>query len=219
MRLQEPAVVVNWVAERPAPLSTRAACGALTIPRSWYYRQRATREVLAKLPAAQTWPTPAQAPSQAERAKVRAVLNSERLQDEAPRTVHAALLEKGTTLYHWWTMYRVLSEQGKLRERRRQQRRPQPARQELVARAVNDVWSWDITRLPGLGQGLFFYLYVMLDLFSRYIVGWVVAEAETAALASHSVTATCHQQQIRPDQLTIHSDRGSPMRTVRWPSC
>jgi hypothetical protein len=107
-----------------------------------------------------------------------------------------------------------LAAHDEVQERRCQRKRAQPAKPQLVARQVNELWSWDITRLPGPQRGIFFYLYVMLDVLSRYVVGWMVAEAETAALASHFVATTCQQQGIGPQQLTIHSDRGSPMRAA-----
>lgn len=201
---------MTWVDELRQQVPTRRACAALTVPPAWYYRQRASSSPAITAPARR--PTPAHALSEAECRQVRDTLNSERFQDEAPRTVYAALLDEGEYLCHWRTMYRILAAHDEVRERRRLRRQNRPAQPQLVARAANDVWSWDITRLPGAGRGHFFFLYVMLDLFSRFVVGWMIARRESKALAEHFVAATCQQQGITPGQLTIHSDRGNPMR-------
>jgi len=210
MRREQPETVMAWVDELRQLVPTRRACAALTVPPAWYYRQRTSASAAVVAPARR--PTPAHALSEAERQQVRTTLNSERFQDETPRTVYATLLDEDKYLCHWRTMYRILTAHDEVRERRQLRRQNRPARPQLVARAANDVWSWDITRLPGPGRGHFFFLYVMLDLFSRFVVGWMVAQRESKALAEYFVAATCQQQGITPGQLTIHSDRGSPMR-------
>lgn len=110
-------------------------------------------------------------------------------------------------------MYRLLSAHGEVRERRDQLRHPSYARPELLATAPNQLWSWDITKLPGPGKWSHFHLYVILDVFSRYVVGWIVAERESSTLAEQLIKQTCERQGIRPGQLTLHADRGSSMRS------
>ena len=210
MRREQPEQVIEWVDELRQQVPARRACAALTVPPAWYYRRRtsvpSTATVLVRRP------TPAHALSEAERRQVRETLNSERFQDEAPRTVYATLLDEEKYLCHWRTMYRILAAHEEVRERRRLRRQNRPAKPQLMARTANDVWSWDITRLPGSGRGHSFFLYVMLDLFSRFVVGWMVARRESKTLAEHFVASTYLRQGITPGQLTVHSDRGSPMR-------
>ena len=110
-------------------------------------------------------------------------------------------------------MYRVLAEADEVRERRDQVRHPAYVKPELVATAPNQVWSWDITKLKGPVPYLYYSLYVILDLFSRYVVGWMVAVKESAHLAERLIEQTCAKQRIQPQQLTIHADRGAPMRS------
>ncbi len=108
-------------------------------------------------------------------------------------------------------MYRILDTFDQVKERRRQRRHPAYTKPELLATGPNQVWTWDITKLRGPTKGVYFYLYVILDLFSRYVVGWMVAPRETADLAHHLVDTTCQRQGIAPEQLTLHADRGAPM--------
>jgi Transposase and inactivated derivatives len=146
-----------------------------------------------------------------EQSDVRAVLNSERFQDCAPREVYATLLDEGRYCCSWRTMYRILREHDELRERRDQLRHPAYARPELLATGPKQLWSWDITKLRGPAKWTYYYLYVMLDVYSRYVVGWMVAERELAALAQELIAESCAKQGIQPGQLTIHADHGSPM--------
>ena len=141
------------------------------------------------------------------------VLHSERFVDQSPAEVHATLLEEETYLCSPRTMYRLLAEAGEVRERRDQARHPVYVKPELVATAPHQIWSWDITKLKGPVAYLYFSLYVILDLFSRYVVGWMVASQESARLAERLIAATCQKQGIAPQQLTIHADRGAPMRS------
>ena len=143
------------------------------------------------------------------------MLHSDRFVDQSPAEVHATLLEQQTDLCSPRTMYRVLAAAGEVRERRDQARHPAYAKPELVATAPNQIWSWDITKLRGPVAYLYFSLYVILDLFSRSVVGWMVAAHESARLAERLIEATCHKQGIAPKQLTIHADRGAPMRSKR----
>jgi putative transposase len=131
--------------------------------------------------------------------------------DQTPREVYATLLDEGSYLCSVSTMYRLLAEQGEARERRNQLVHPAYTKPELLARAPNQVWSWDITKLLGPVKWSYFYLYVIMDIFSRYVVGWMVAARESAALAQRLIQETCAKQGIAPGKLTIHADRGSSM--------
>jgi putative transposase len=183
------------------------ACRALDVPRSSLYRKRQVTP-----PHAPHEPTvsPRTLPP-AEKTKVRQILNSERFADQPPREVYATLLDEGTYLCSWRTMYRILDENQEVRERRNQLRHPQYAKPELLATQPNQLWSWDITKLLGPTKWTYYYLYNILDVFSRYSVGWMIAERESAALAEELIAATCVRQGIQPGQLTIHADRGSSM--------
>jgi putative transposase len=158
-------------------------------------------------------PSPARALGEQERETVRAVLNSARFQDCAPAAIQATLLDEGQYLCSTRTMYRVLNNDGASRERRDQLTHPEYRKPELLAIAPNQLWSWDITKLRGPAKWTYFYLYVILDVFSRYVVGWMVAPREGAELARKLIEDTSEKQIILPDQLTIHADRGSSMRS------
>jgi putative transposase len=181
------------------------ACAALCMSRSRYYRAQKPK------PAAKARPRPPRALSDDERATVLATLDSDEFMDKAPAQVFAKLLEDGTYLCSIRTMYRILAENDQVRERRAQRQHPAYVKPQLVATAPNQVWTWDITKLPGPTKGTYFALYVILDLYSRYIVGWQVARRESAAVYQELVKACCKDQGVVPEQLTIHSDRGSPM--------
>jgi putative transposase len=139
------------------------------------------------------------------------VLHEPRFVDLAPAEVYATLLDEGRYLCSERTMYRVLAEHQEARERRNQLRHPHYAAPELLARRANELWSWDITKLLGPAKWTYFYLYVMLDVFSRYVVGWMIAHRESAALAATFIRETCARQGIGRGQLTVHADRGSSM--------
>jgi putative transposase len=182
-----------------------AACTALAVSRAGYYRTRKPK------PEAKPRPRPARALSDEERAHVLATLDSEAFMDVAPAQVYAKLLEDGEYLCSPRTMYRVLADADQVRERRAQRRHPEYVKPQLVATAPNQVWSWDTTKLPGPTKGTYFTLYVILDIFSRYIVGWQVTQRESAAVAQELIDACCKQQGVARGQLTIHADRGPPM--------
>jgi putative transposase len=148
---------------------------------------------------------------QAERQAILDTLHSERFCDASPAEVHATLLEEDTYLASTRTMYRVLADAHEVRERRDQLRHPSYAKPELLATQPNQVWSWDITKLKGPIKWAYFYLYVILDIFSRYVVGWMVALGEGARLAERLIEETCAKQNIQPGQLTLHADRGPAM--------
>ena len=186
-------------------LGVSAACRTLGVPRSTLYERRKPQA------EASPRPTPPRALSMEE--KVQSVLNSERFWDSAPREVYATLLDDDGVYYcHWRTMYRILAEYGEVHERRHQRRHPDSPKPELRATGPNQVWSWDITKLRG-PKGIFYYLYTIIDVFSRYGVGWMIADREAAELAETLISKTCVKQEITPEQLTVHSDRGSSMRS------
>ena len=182
------------------------ACRVLEVPRSSLYRARKPKSVPASRPP------PPRVLSTAEKEDVRAVLNSERFWDSAPREVYATLLDEGQYLCHWRTMYRILEEHEEVHERRNQRRRPGSVKPELRATGPNQLWSWDITHLRG-PKGIHYYLYVILDVYSRFVPGWMLAERELAGLAEQLIAETCAKQGIPRDQLVLHSDRGSAMRS------
>jgi putative transposase len=186
-----------------------AACQALGVPRSAVYRRRKAKRQPVETPTA--CGKPPRALSQDEKSAVREVLNSERFQDQAPRQVYAKLLDEQKYLCSVSTMYRVLHEYREVRERRNQLRHPHYTKPELLATKPNMLWSWDITKLLGPAKWTYYYLYVILDVYSRYVVGWMVAERESAILAERLIAETCAKQGIQPGQLTIHADRGSAM--------
>jgi putative transposase len=195
-------------AEQLAPqVGLATACAVLTVPRSSLYRARQPQAT----PAARVKTLPVRQLSGAEREMVHTTLNSERFQDCPPRQVYATLLDDGRYLCSVSTLYRILAENKEIRERRDQLRHPNYTKPELLATAPNQVWSWDITRLLGPVKWTYYYLYVMLDIFSRYVVGWLIADCESSALAQELITDSCGKQQIRPEQLTIHADRGGSM--------
>jgi putative transposase len=138
-------------------------------------------------------------------------LNSDRFCDASPRQVYATLLDEGRYVCHWRTMYRVLEEHDEVRERRNQLRHPSYAKPELLATAANQLWSWDITKLRGPEKWTYYYLYVLLDVFSRYVVGWMIARQESSILAKELIETSCQRQGIDQNQLVLHSDRGPSM--------
>ena len=182
------------------------ACRALGVSRATFYRRQ-------RLTPGHQQPrsTPARALCDAEREQVLDVLACPRFVDRAPAEVVATLLDEGHYLCSERTMYRILATNQPVRERRGQREHPKYAKPELLATAPNQTWSWDITRLLGPTKWTYFYLYVVLDIFSRYAVGWMVADRENSALAARLIEETCHKQGVRPQVLTLHSDRGAPM--------
>jgi putative transposase len=186
-------------------IGVQAACAALLVPRSSLYRARTPQGVRSRPKIS------GRALSPVEKIKVREELNSERFQDRSPREVYATLMDEGRYLCSWRSMYRILDENHEVRERRDQLRHPRYTKPELLATAPNQLWSWDITKLLGPTKWTYYYLYVILDVFSRYVVGWMIAERESAALAEALIAQTCARQGIQPGQLTIHADRGSAM--------
>lgn len=193
------------VIELAPTVGIQAACDALGVARSSFYRRQ------CPVAAATPRPAPPRALSSTERATVLEHLHEERFQDRSPAAVQATLLDEG--IYHCSTrtMYRILKQHGEGRERRDQRTHPSYQKPELLATGPNELWSWDITKLLGPSKWTYFYLYVILDVFSRYVVGWMLAHRETAELARQLIEDTCGKHQIGQGQLTIHADRGSSM--------
>jgi putative transposase len=199
---------MNTVIDMAPRHGVSATCRAFGVSRATYYRKRAP--MLGPSPKR---PSPPRRIPYAERQEVLDVLHEPRFVDLAPPEVHAALLEEGRYLCSLRTMYRVLAENAEVRERRNQLRHPNYAPPQLLATAPNQVWSWDITKLLGPSKWVYYYLYVMLDIYSRYVVGWMLAERESGGLAEKLMAETYRRHGISPGQLTIHSDRGSPMKS------
>ena len=206
---------MDAVLQLSATVGIESACDVLGVSRASFYRRRPLLgpplSVPFSVPPARA--VPARALSFDERQSVRAVLNSERFQDCSPAAINATLLDEGQYLCSTRTMYRVLEEDGAARDRRDHLTHPQYRKPELLATAPNQLWSWDITKLRGPAKWTYFYLYVILDVFSRYVVGWMVAPRESAELAKRLIEETCEKQNIQPGQLGLHADRGSAMRS------
>ena len=188
-------------------VGTSKACDALAVSRATVYRQRhrqANPVVVAPRSSSR-------ALAESEREQVRQTLYSERFMDKSPYQVYATLLDEGEYLCSVRTMYRILSDEGANKERRNQLKRPNYIKPELLATSPNQVWSWDITKLKGPEKWTYYYLYVILDIFSRYVVGWMLAHREQAELASKLIRETVKKQDVREDELIIHSDRGPSM--------
>ena len=202
---------MNAVSDLTFQVGVGVACQALAIPRSSFYRSR--HEPRLKIaPTAPPTPSP-RALSKEEQSVVRETLNSPRFADQTPRAVYATLLDEKKYICSWRTMYRILNEHQEVRERRHQLRHPNHPKPELVATAPNQLWSWDITKLLGPTKGTYYQLYVIIDVFSRYVPGWLLADRESATLARRLVHETCRKQKIQPHQLTLHADRGSSMKS------
>jgi putative transposase len=197
------------VAELTAVVGVRGGCAAVGEAQArWYrrHRQSPAPPNLQRMPAPQP-----RALSEVERKELHRVLDSEEFVDEAPATVYAKLLDQGVYLASVSTMYRVLRDHDEVRERRRQTTHPAATKPELLATRPNEVYSWDITKLLGPVKWTWFYLYVILDIYSRYVPGWLLAHAENARLAEVLLADTTTKQGIAYGQLTVHADRGSPM--------
>ncbi len=183
-------------------------CQALGLPRSSFYRQRQGQQAKKATVYAQ----PARTLSEAERENVRNILNSDRFQDKSPYQVYATLLDdEQIYLCSISSMYRILHENDEVQERRKQRQHPHYVKPELLATQPNQLWSWDITKLLGPAKWTYYYMYVILDVFSRYVVGWLISEQESAQIAEQFIAESCFQQNICQDQLTLHADRGSSM--------
>jgi len=185
------------------------ACAALGVSRAAVYRRRAKRDLPSSAPRPR--PPSIRALAAGERRTVLDLLREPRFVDLAPAEVYATLLDEGVYHCSIRTMYRVLAEHDEVRERRDQLRHPVYQKPELLAQAPNQVWSWDITKLMGPAKWTYFYLYVILDIFSRRVVGWCVVDAESAGLFKALFSDTLAKHAVAPGQLTLHADRGGPM--------
>jgi putative transposase len=190
-------------------VGTTAALATVGADRATWYRHHRQSPAPPR-PERVVTPQP-RALTEVERKEIKVTLESDEFVDEAPATVYAKLLDQGTYLASVSTMYRVLHEHDEVRERRRQATHPAHKKPELIATGANSVWSWDITKLHGPQKWTYYYLYVILDIYSRYAVGWMLARAERAELSKKLISESILKQGITKDQLTIHSDRGSPM--------
>ncbi len=195
------------IAEVGPRLGMRATCETLGVAPASYYRWCRPRA------PSKPRSSPPRALSSAERQEVLDVLHEPRFVDQAPGEVYAALLDDKRYLCSERTMYRILDANEEVRERRDQLRHPSYAAPELMATAPNELWSWDITKLKGPVKWTYYHLYVILDVFSRFVVGWMVAQQESAALAKRLIGETCERQGVSEGQLTLHADRGPSMRS------
>ena len=196
------------ITEHKASLGVAPVCEALAVPRASYYRWQHPQVQAAGSVRPRHVP---RALPPGEREQVLALLNDDRFADLPPADVYATLLDEGKYVCSIRTMYRILQAHGELKERRRQLRHPHYQAPELLATGPNQLWSWDITKLKGPVKWTYFYLYVILDVFSRYVVGWLAALQESATLAQRLIEQTCERQGIAQNMLTIHADRGAAM--------
>jgi transposase InsO family protein len=198
------------VALAPVSGMTAAICAAVGVSRATVERRRsrlATSAVTSRLR-----PASARALTAPQRQVVLDLLHAPRFADQAPAEIYATLLDEGIYFCSIRTMYRILGQNGEVRERRQQLRHPIYRKPELLAEGPNQVWSWDITKLIGPAKWSYFYLYVILDIFSRRVVGWCVADAETATLFKPLFDDAIGKHNVPPGQLTLHADRGGPMK-------
>jgi putative transposase len=202
-------MIATGVDELAPVVGTRGACTVLAIPRASHYRRCRGRRHGPPRPR----PAPPRTLSDPERAAVLDELHAPRFQDASPAAVYATLLDEGTYLASERTMYRILAANAEVRERRDQLRHPAYAKPELLATGPRELFSWDITKLRGPATWTHYHLYVILDVFSRYVPGWMVATRESAVLAERLIAETVEKEGIVPGQLTIHADRGTSMRS------
>jgi putative transposase len=193
------------VREHKAIYSVESICAGLGVARASYYRTE------RRGPVPVTERVPPRALSVNERQEVLAIVNTERFGDQAPGEISAAVIDEGRYLCSERTMYRILAENQQVRQRRDQLRHPHYQAPELLASGPNHVWSWDITKLLGPTKWTYFYLYVILDIFSRYVVGWMLAYRESAELAKKLIEQSIKREDIEAGRLTVHADRGASM--------
>ena len=198
------------IEELSPALSTAEACRCLGLSRATLYRHRTPRPAVS---SATPRPQPPRTLSVEERRQILDVLHSEPFADKAPAEVYAALLDQGRYLCSIRTMYRILAGAQEVRERRDQLRHPPYAKPQLRATAPRQVWTWDITKLLGPAKWTYYHLYVIIDLYSRYVVGWMLAHRESDDLAERLIRESVVKEGVVPGQLTIHADRGPAMRS------
>jgi len=193
--------------ELAAEVGVRPACRALGVPPASYYRHQSPTS--ATKPAARERPPSPRALSIEEEEEILAVLHHERFVDRSPAHIVAVLLDEGTWLCSERTMYRILTKRGEVKERRNLLRHPRRAVPRLCATGPNQVWTWDTTRIRGVGKGVWYYLYVLLDLYSRKVVGWTLSRRLRAVIAAYLLEQTLIREGVSPEEMTIHNDRGS----------
>jgi transposase InsO family protein len=204
---------VSLIQEAAKDTGVGPACKAIEWSRASFYRLTKPR-TSAPLPGApRTRKAPPRSLTPEQQEQIVAELNSDRFLDCAARQVWATLLDEGVYLCSWRTMYRLLHQYHEVRERRKLRRHCTYSRPELAASGPNQVWTWDITYLKGPVRGLFFYLYVVIDLFSRLVVGWMLADRECAELGCTLLEKSYRKHGVKPGQLTVHADRGAPMKS------
>lgn len=203
---------MDFVVQAASTIGMAAACMAVGFPRATLYRHKCGYSRLAVAKSVSRQP-PKRSLKPEQRQEVLDVLHSERFMDKAPGEVFAILLDEGVYLCSERSMYRILAANSEVRERRNQRRLPNYEKPQLLATGPNQVWSWDITKIKGPVKWVYFHLYVIMDIFSRYVVGWMVAPRESAELAKRLIQESCEKQRIKPDQLNIHADRGTSMKS------
>lgn len=204
--------MIQMANQLSSDVGKRAACEALLVPRATFYRYQIRENHIES--AVKKRPLPPLALSLEERQTVVDILHSDRFIDDTTYQIYATLLDEGRYHCSIRTMYRLLTqEHGCVKERRKHVQRPNYVKPELLATSQNRVWSWDITKLKGPVKWTYYYLYVILDIFSRYVVGWMIAHREQDALAKRLIEDSCDKQSIEPNQLVVHADRGSSMRS------
>tara|TARA_Y100000588_G_C14176922_1_gene891810 strand:- start:41 stop:1069 length:1029 start_codon:yes stop_codon:yes gene_type:complete len=192
--------------------NVQTACITLGVPRANFYRWKTSKNNKSVVER-KAWRSPL-ALTDIERQATINLLHSKRFVDLSPGEIYSTLLDEGRYICSERTMYRILSSLGETQARRRgRQDNRQYEKPELLATGPNQVWSWDITKLKGPKKWNYYHLYVILDIFSRYVVGWMVADRESSALAERLIKQTCEKQNISPNQLTIHADRGASMKS------
>jgi putative transposase len=203
---------MSFVTEVAPIIGMAAACNALGLPRATFYRHKDGHPVPVA-PRSVPRPSPERSLKPEQRQLVLDVMHCERFVDKAPGEIHAILLDEGKYLCSERTMYRILAANSEVRERRNQRRHPKYEKPQLLATGPNQVWSWDITKVKGPVKWVYFHLYVIMDIFSRYVVGWMVAPRESAELAKRLIQESCDKHGIEPGQLDIHADRGTSMKS------
>ena len=202
-------MLINAAENLAENVGVAPACEGMGVARSTLYYKR-TRKQHPKAEA-KSRPSPPRALDQKEIQQVLDMLHCERFVDKSPAEIWATLLDEEIYLCSERTMYRILDSEKEVKERRNQRKHPEYKKPELLAEAPNQVWSWDITKLKGPVTWTYFYLYVILDIYSRYVVGWMIAPKETAALAQRLIKATYKKQGVKNGDIILHADRGSPM--------
>lgn len=206
---------MNMLNELPAEISLRSACGALGLSRATVHRARRAETTPQVPQVARPMPPPPRRLDDAQQAAVREILHAERFMDQPPREIVATLLSEGQYLCSVSTMYRILAGLGENSERRNQRNNATYEAPFVRATRPNEVWVWDITALPGPKRGMFYYLYAVMDLYSRFIVAWQVAHTQDGALAERLFIEACTTYDVAPASLCVHSDRGAPMTSYR----